>query len=95
MQKKFNYKDKDKEQQANMSWCLKNGIRIYFEPQSKAFGKIVIEDNGIISYSEEDYKGDNTILRKKRVKGDKSIRMIYSDRIFELYTIKYLENNEK
>jgi len=82
-------------QQVHVSWCLANDIRIYFEPSNNTYGKIVIEDCGKKFYSEEDYKCDNKILRRKRAKGDKSIRKTYSDRIFELYTIKYLENNEK
>lgn len=38
-----------------MQWCNKNNIKIYFKPIDWRRGRIVIEDDGKISESEEIY----------------------------------------
>lgn len=58
-----------------MIWCIKNDIKIYFEPITWREGKIVINDNGNISVSEETY---NQIKLKPR-------DIKYADVVYDLY----------
>lgn len=85
-------REKDLLLRKHMSWCFANNVRIYIQPLNQVTGKIVIEHDGEITYSEETYKLDNTLMRKKRLKGDPP-KMIYSDKINELYTLKYIEKH--
>ncbi len=71
----------------HMSWCLKNGIRIYILPQNFRIGNIVIETNDIPAVGEHTY-----ILNEKYIrKGDDK----WWEIIMKLYTNKYLKSNEQ
>lgn len=74
-----------KQHQKHMSWCLKNGIKIY--PKLKSWNQIylVIEENGIATILDELYK-------QKHLKPN-DIR--YETIVIKLYTKKYLEKNGK
>lgn len=78
----------------HMSWCIKNDITIVYQPDNKTNGRVIINDKGEEFVGEEVYKGDNTLYRRKKVKGEKP-QQTYSERIYELYTIKYNEYNGK
>lgn len=67
----------------HQSWCFKNGIFIYFEPNTWREGHIVINDNGKIQRSSEIY---NQV--KLRPKDDK-----YWEIIWKLYSKFYYERN--
>jgi len=75
---------------AHMSWCLKHDIKIYYLPITMSKGHIVIEDKGKKFTSVEEYRSDNKPWRGKLMHKD-----IWAERVFELYTIKYLEYNEQ
>lgn len=77
----------------HMSWCLKNDIRIYLKPIDNIRGQIIIVDKGVPYASEEFFRLDDKLWRKKKVKGE-PLQKTYSQRIYELYTIKYNENHE-
>ena len=70
-----------REEMKHQSWCLKNGIKIYFEPIDWRRGRIVVDNNGSISESHEVYN-----QAKLRVK-DK----LYHLEIYKLYTQFYKE----
>ncbi len=74
---KYSYRDKIE----HMSWCLKNGIRIYILPQNYRIGNIVVEINGKPNVGEHDYILNEKYVRKNDEK--------YWEIIYKLYTEKY------
>ena len=83
-----------KQQHAHMSWCLKNDIKIYMVPIGQVLCNIVVDDKGKIFRDPNDFRMDNKLHRRRRKKGEPKPKTV-SERIAELYTIKYLEYNEK
>jgi len=71
-----------------MSWCLKNDIRIYFQPLDYSTGYIVINDKGKIYKTNEIYKQPTKKYKLKQK--DKKYWVV----IMDLYTSKYLEYNK-
>lgn len=70
-----------RDEMRHQSWCHKQGIFIYFEPIDWRQGRIVINNQGKITKSEEIYN-----QAKLRVK-DK----LYHLEIYKLYTKFYME----
>lgn len=68
-----------------MSWCIKNGIKIYFAPIDYRRGNIVVDDNGKIKVSEEEY--NQTKLKARDVR--------YHTVVYKLYNQIYDEKNDK
>jgi hypothetical protein len=50
-----------------MSWCLKNGIKIYVEPLNWRQVKIIVEDNGKRYESRETYNQTKLRVRDKLI----------------------------
>ena len=67
----------------HMSWCIKNGIKIYIEPLDWRRVKIVINNNGKISRSEETF---NQIKRKPK-------DPLWWIEIYKLYSKFYFEKH--
>lgn len=73
-----------RDEMKHQSWCLKNGIKIYFKPIDWRRGRIVIDNNGKLSESEEIYNQTKLRVRDK----------LYHLEIYKLYTKFYKEAHD-
>ena len=74
-----------RETMEHQSWCLKNNIKIYYEPIDYFTGRIVLIDKGIPEYGRRAYK---SLTKNIKPKDDKWWEIIHL-----LYTNKYLKYN--
>lgn len=75
------------ERMMHQSWCLKNDIKIYFQPKDYLTGRIVIEECGRKLVYPELYKQQ---IGKKKLKPEDKKWWV---EVLKLYTSRYLENN--
>ena len=81
IEKKYSHLDRMK----HMSWCLKNGIKIYIEPMNYRHGRIIIEEKGKRKQIDGLF-----ILNEKYIKKDSPK---YWEFIMKLYTDIYENKN--
>jgi hypothetical protein len=75
---------KHKERLKHQSWCHKNKIHIYLQPETHWEARIVVERNGVKEVGAYLYR-----TWKRRVKDEK-----WEDVIWKLYTQIYYEENK-